>query len=226
MRAAAESAWKYAKVEKTAGISRGGWILLGGINFFQSAFLLDHAVLGNNQTEDAINIIHSKFSIRDSEFENTLADAIDSDFSEGEITGCYFHDIGGDAVDVSGTTATVSDTRMERITDKGVSVGEASTATIRNVSMDMVGIGIASKDLSKAYVYHTSIANARFSALAAYIKKAVYGPAYIEAPDLIVTGTKDEAVVQLGSTILLRGLSVPGVEIDVDKLYSEGILGN
>ncbi len=222
-----ESTWKYVKVEKTFGISRSGWILTGGITFFKSDIRLEHAILGNNQTEDAINPIHSKFTVIDSEFENTFADAIDADFCEEvKISGSYFHDIAGDAIDVSGTTITISDTRMERITDKGVSVGEASTATIRNVTMDIVGIGIASKDLSKAYVYQTSIAHARFSALAAYIKKPVYGPAYIEAPDLIVTDSEREAIVQIGSTILLRGQTVPGVQIDVDKLYSEGILGN
>ena len=115
---------------------------------------------------------------------------------------------------------------MERITDKGVSVGEKSTVTVQEVTMDTVGIGIASKDLSKTYVYATQISHARFAALAAYIKKPVYGPAYLEAPDLVVTDTQTEAVVQIGSTILLRGKEVPGIELDVDKLYAEGILGN
>ena len=221
-----ESSWKYAVVEQTAGIDRNGWILTGGITFYQSNIRLEHALIGNNQTEDAINVIHGQFFFTDSEFANTTADAFDSDFSEGEIVGCYFHDITGDAVDVSGTKVTVRNTQMERITDKGVSVGEKSTVTVQEVTMDTVGIGIASKDLSKTYVYATQISHARFAALAAYIKKPVYGPAYLEAPDLVVTDTQTEAVVQIGSTILLRGKEVPGIELDVDKLYAEGILGN
>lgn len=221
-----ESSWKYAIVEKTAGIDRNGWILTGGITFYQSTIRLDHVLIGNNQTEDAINVIHSQFNFVDSEFANTPSDAFDSDFSEGEIDNCYFHDINGDAVDVSGTTVTVKNTRIKNITDKGVSVGEKSTVTIRDVTMDTVGIGVASKDLSKAYVYTSTISKARFAALAAYIKKPVYGPAYLEAPDLKVTDTQTEAVAQTGSTILLRGKEVPGIEMDVDKLYAEGILGN
>jgi len=115
---------------------------------------------------------------------------------------------------------------MERITDKGVSVGEKSTVIIQNVQMDTVGIGAASKDLSNTYVYTTTISHARYAALAAYIKKPVYGPAYIEAPDVVITDTTTEAVAQTGSTILLHGEEVPTVELDVDKLYKEGILGN
>jgi hypothetical protein len=221
-----ESLWKDAAVEQTWGISRNGWILTGGITFYQSDIRLENVFLGNNQTEDAINVIHSHFNFIDSEFANTFADAFDSDFSEGEVSGCYFHDITGDAVDVSDTKATVKDSKMERITDKGVSAGEKSTVIIQNVQMDTVGIGAASKDLSKTYVYTTQISHARFAALAAYIKKPVYGPAYLEAPDVVITDTTTEAVAQTGSTILLHGKEVPPVELDVDKLYLEGILGN
>lgn len=221
-----ESLWSYAAVEQTGGISRNGWILTGGITFYQSDIRLENVFLGNNQTEDAINVIHGDFNFIDSEFANTFADAFDSDYSQGEVSGCYFHDITGDAVDVSGTTATIKDSKMERITDKGVSVGEKSTVIIQNVQIDSVGIGVASKDLSKTYVYTTQISHAEFAALAAYIKKPVYGPAYLEAPDVVITNTITEAVVQTGSTILLHGEEVPSVEMDVDKLYSEGILGN
>jgi len=224
--AANGSLWQYAAVEKTTGISRGGWIMTGGITFFKSDIKLDHVLIGNNQTEDAINVIHSQFDFVDSEWVNTFADAFDSDFSNGTVTNCYFHDVNGDAVDVSGTTATVSGTRMERITDKGVSAGETSTMTVENVQMDTVGIGVASKDLSRVTLSDTEIANARFSALAAYIKKPVYGPASIDAKNVTITGTQTANVAQTGSTILVDGKAVETVELDVDRLYQEGILGN
>ncbi|RPJ20983.1 MAG: hypothetical protein EHM33_27255, partial [Chloroflexi bacterium] len=55
LNAETESLWTYARVENTFGIARGGWILTGGITFFNSSIRLEHAILGNNQTEDAIN---------------------------------------------------------------------------------------------------------------------------------------------------------------------------
>lgn len=226
LNAETESVWTYAKVENTFGIARGGWILTGGITFFNSSIRLDHAILGNNQTEDAINVIHGKFAFIDSEFLHTFADAFDGDFVEGEIRGSYFHDIAGDAIDVSGSNAIVADTRIERIGDKGVSVGEDSVMTIENVTMDTVGIGIASKDLSKTYVKDTTISRARFSALAAYIKKPVFGPASIEATNLVILETETPAVAQMGSTILLNDERVKTVQLDVEKLYEEGVLGN
>ncbi len=221
-----DSLWQYALVDKTGGIDRQGWVTTGGITFFQSTIVLEHTLLGNNQTEDAINVIHGVFKFHDCEFANTFADALDSDFSTGEVTNCYFHDVAGDAVDVSGTQATISGSRMERVTDKGVSVGEQSDITVNDVKMDTVGIGVASKDLSKAMVTQTEIRKARFSALAAYIKKPVYGPASIEARGVTVLDTEKAAVVQKGSTILIDGKAVPSVDLDVEQLYKEKILGN
>ena len=90
LNAAKESLWKYAKIEQTHGIARQGWILTGGITFFASDITLDHAIIGNNQTEDAINVVHGQFTFINSEFENTFADAFDSDFSNGVIRDCYF----------------------------------------------------------------------------------------------------------------------------------------
>ncbi len=226
MSSAQGSEWRYAAVEKTGGIDRSGWTLTGGITFFQSDILLDHALIGRNRTEDAINVIHGQFTFRDSEFSTTFADAFDSDFSTGIISNCTFHDIAGDAVDVSGTSAVIYDTRMERIGDKGVSVGENSTVTIDGVSIDTVGIGVASKDLSRVTLSDSTIRKASFAALAAYIKKPVYGPASIETTNLTILDTIKEAVAQTGSTILLRGKPVQPVDLDVDLLYQQGILGN
>lgn len=220
------STWKNAYVERTTGINRDGWILTGGITFFQSDIILDETFIGKNSTEDAINVVHSKFIFRNAEFANTLSDAFDSDFSTGEITNCYFYDIAGDAIDISGTQVTIADTQIEKIGDKGISVGEESIVTVRGVSMKTVGIGIASKDLSKVYVTQTEIIDARYAALAAYIKKPVYGPALIEATDIVITNTPEEAIVQTGSEILLRGKIVKTIDMDVDRLYAEQILGN
>ena len=221
-----DSYWRYAIVEKTGGISRDGWILTGGITFYKATLQADQVVLGNNETEDAINFVHGSFSIHNSEFINTFADALDSDFSSGEIVNCSFREIAGDAIDVSGTRATVKDSQMKSVADKGVSVGENSRISIDNLLIDTVGIGVASKDLSSVIVNNTEIRNARFAALAAYIKKPVYGPASIEATNLTILNTETDAVAQEGSTILLNGEIIQTIELDVDKLYAEGLLGN
>ena len=221
-----DSHWKYATVEKTTGIDRSGWTLTGGITFYKSNIQLNHVLIGNNETEDAINVIHGNFQFEDSVFANTSADAFDSDFSDGTIVNCVFKDIIGDAIDTSGTKLTVRDSRMDRVTDKAVSAGEDSDVSLTNLFINEVGIGVASKDLSKVTLSKAEIRKARFSALAAYMKKPVYGPGWLEANEVTILETEKDAVAQEGSTIILNGHPVETVDLDVDRLYAEGVLGN
>lgn len=221
-----ESLWKYARVDSTHGIARQGWILTGGITFFDSNIYLDHAILGNNQTEDAINVVHGNFTFVDSMFENTFADAFDSDFSNGEIRDCTFQNVLGDAVDVSGTMAELSSLNLLNIGDKGLSIGENSHVQAVNIYMDTVGIGVASKDLSTIDIRDSKIQNARFAGLAAYIKKPVYGPASITAENVEIVNSLQLYLAQLGSIIEVDGETVQEQDLDVDRLYAEGILGN
>jgi len=221
-----ESIWKYARIDSTHGIERQGWILTGGITFFASDITLDHAIIGNNQTEDAVNVVHSKFIFVDTLFENTFSDAFDSDFSNGEIRDCTFQNVQGDAVDVSGTFAKLSSLVILNVGDKGLSIGENSHVQADNIKMDGMGIGIASKDLSTIEIRDSEIQNARFAGLAAYIKKPVYGPAVIAAENVRILNSAQLYVAQVGSTIQVDGKVIQGQDLDVDTLYKEGILGN
>jgi hypothetical protein len=224
--AGAPSIWNYVRVEKTRSISRNGWILTGGITFYKSPITLDHVSLLNTLAEDDINAVESPFVFRDSEFGQTASDAFDSDYSDGEISGCSFHNVGGDAVDTSGAVVSISDTRMLDITDKGVSAGESSRINITNVQMQNVGIGIASKDLSVVVANQVTIRGAVHAGLAAYTKKAVFGPGTIRADQTEVLDSQTISMVQTGSTLVLNGKTIQGRELDVKKLYELGILGN
>ena len=226
LQAEEESLWKYARIELTHGIERQGWILTGGITFFASDIYLDHAILGNNQTEDAINVVHGNFTFVDTLFENAFADAFDSDFSNGEIRDCTFQNIQGDAVDVSGTYAELSSLILVNIGDKGLSIGENSHVQATNIFMDTVGIGVASKDLSTIDIRDSEFRNVQFAGLSAYIKKPVYGPGIITAENVKIINALHLYVAQLGSTIQVDGTFVPEQDLDVDALYAEGVLGN
>lgn len=179
-----DSIWKYALIEKMGGIAREGWMLTGGITFYESPLSLDHVRILHSQGEDAINVVRSKFSFLDSEFGYAVSDAFDGDFSTGTIIGCSFHDIGGDAIDISGADLIVEATSIVNVADKGVSVGEQSIATLYDVQIYTVGVGVASKDLSSISIDQVDISGAVNAGLAAYIKKPVYGPAHIKALSL------------------------------------------
>ncbi len=223
LNATTESSWRYVTVEKMAGItSRPGWALTGGITFYESDVDIAHARIGDNTTEDALNVVRASLSLDYVEFQHTASDAFDGDFVSGSIAHSSFIDIGGDAVDLSGSQVTVSDTYIVGVGDKGVSAGEGSQVHLRNLTIREVGFGVVSKDRSNVLVETASIDAARVAGLAAYIKKPQYGPATLEASDVKIENTQTPALCQLDSLLVWNGETIPSEDIDVDALYQQG----
>ena len=220
------STWQYVTMEKMGGISRSGWILTGGVTFYESDADLSFSRFGNSYTEDALNIIRSSFSFEYIEFFNTPSDAFDGDFVNGTVSNTSFHDIVGDAFDVSGSEATIADSYFVNVGDKAISAGENSDLIVDNITVRNVSIGVSSKDLSSVVIRSSSIDNASIAGLAAYIKKPQYGAASITAKGVEITNTSRIALCQTDNELYLNGESVPEVDIDVDALYEQGILGN
>tara|TARA_B100000029_G_scaffold516548_1_gene630765 strand:- start:2005 stop:4596 length:2592 start_codon:yes stop_codon:yes gene_type:complete len=221
-----ESSWKHVLIEKTEGVNRAGWTLTGGITFYESPSVLDHVKIAETVAEDALNIVRSSYKITNSEFRSTVSDAFDGDFSAGTISTSHFHDIGGDAIDVSGANLSVTSNSISKVVDKAISAGENSSVEIDNTKIENVGIGIASKDSSTVSISNSIISKANNAALAAFIKKPEYGPATIRTNQLTISDTELNSLVQTNSTVLLNGIMQNTSTIDVDDLYAQGILGN
>jgi len=221
LQAGAPSTWRYVTVERAAPVDRNGWTLTGGVTFYQSPIALDHCRILDSPGEDAINVVRADFAFRSSEFGPAAADAFDADFANGTVEECVFHHTGGDGVDVSGSQVQVTRARFLDIGDKGISVGENSLLTARDVYFENVAFAVVSKDLSHATVENATIVNAGIAGLVAYIKKPTYGPATISASDVtfIDTPADRHTLVQTGSWIDLNGARVWGTEVDVEALY-------
>lgn len=221
LEANAPSAWNHVTVESASAIDQEGWLLTGAVTFYQSPIRLAHSHLLNSRAEDAINVIHTSFEFVQSEFGATASDAFDADFATGIVEDCSFYDIGGDAIDISGSQVQVRRIKLAHIDDKGLSVGENSELSAEDVHFEAVRFGLVSKDLSRATLTNAIISNVQEAALAAYTKKPAYGPASLTAQDIHFINVPQERqmLIQTGSWIELEGTRVWGTKVDVDALY-------
>ena len=220
------SVWEHTVVQNTHGIERKGWILTGGITFYKSPIYLVRSHIQGSKAEDGINVILSAFEFRESEFSDVASDAFDGDFTEGVIYASNFHDVAGDAIDVSGSQIKVSEVVLQSIGDKALSIGENSQLEAMDIQAINIGIAVASKDLSQAQVERITIQDAIHAGLTAYTKKPEYGPANITASDVEFKNTTQKTLVQTESWIHLEDNKIEGSELDVKALYAAGILGN
>ena len=196
--------------------------LSGCINFYDTKIKIKNIQINNSNCEDLINFINSKYKISDSNFLNSKSDGIDSDFSEGIIINSVFENIGGDAIDLSGSNLYVKNLSLKKIKDKAFSIGEKSKAEINDVLITDTGVGLAAKDGSDVKIFNSKISLTKLYDIMAYEKKNFYGSSKIYAyrNDL----DPNKVIASKNNFISLDEKNVLTTFIDVKKLYSEEIM--
>ena len=159
----------------------------GAVTFYNSDVKIFNSVFsGNIYGDDYINIINSKFSLKNIEIYDSIFDSIDIDFSDGNINGVKIINPGNDALDFSTSKVTVENTHIINSGDKAISAGENSEINLKKIIIDQSKIGIASKDSSKVIGEEIQILNTQI-ALTSYIKKDIY-----ESPVITIFNSKIE----------------------------------
>jgi len=185
------------------------FLILGSINFHQTNVEIDNVEFENIFSEDAINIIKSKFKINNSIFKNISSDAIDSDFSNGKIESVRFKNITNDAMDFSGSNVEIYDSNFQNVKDKLISGGEESNIQISKIKAINSKSGIISKDGSKVYANNIIFDNVQIP-FAAYQKKSQYDHGLLVVNDFKVENflvkfvKDDKSQVTLNNAIQLN----------------------
>ena len=106
------SKFKWLNISDVSGVGKAsnpnghefnGWNMTGGITAYKSPVEFENCHFKNFQTEDALNIISSTFTLNKCTFVNSYSDAFDGDFVTGNLKQCVFKNINGDGVDFSGS---------------------------------------------------------------------------------------------------------------------------
>jgi hypothetical protein len=224
LRSEAPHDWEYVVVSDTTGIDHRGWRLVGGCTLRASEVRIVGSRFEGNRAEDAVNLIRSKFDFRDVTVSDTFSDAFDCDFCEGSVTGGRIEQVGGDGIDVSGSTVRVDGTVLEDIRDKAISVGEGSRLEAHNVAIRRVGTAVVGKDGSSVIFEDSTLSDVQHVAIMAYTKKREYGGGRVVARNIEMTRVARAASAQHGSQVLIDGVATATSEVDVDGLYERGYM--
>ncbi len=198
--------------------SNPGWKMSGSVTYYESPVDISNCTFASNRIgDDCLNIIRSKFQMDKTLFKNTRADAFDCDFCEGMIDNSSFVDIGNDAVDISGTEMLLNNIVIENVGDKGLSAGENSQMTVRNVQITNAEIAITSKDksilkLENGEVYKSTIA------ITAFQKKSEFGPGIVIVKGLKVEEAKIPYLIEENSSLTVDDEVIPPSRDNVKEI--------
>lgn len=196
--------------EDLALFQEGNWSLTSSVTFYESPVDISYCKFKNNTAaDDYLNIIRSTFTLENSVFENSFADAIDLDFTEGSIDNVSFLNIGigdddGDALDLSGSVVEVGDLWINNTTDKGLSVGEESILSVDDVVIQKADIAVAVKDNSKLNIENAKIIDSRIG-VAVFQKKSEFGSATANI-DFLEDNSKIPFLVEQESVLTVEGI--------------------
>ncbi|MDX2248753.1 MAG: right-handed parallel beta-helix repeat-containing protein [Bacteroidia bacterium] len=198
---AKEESWmSYVQFIGMNTLEKDHWNLTGAVTFYESPVKIAHCTFSQNHCEDALNLIRSKFQMHNSRISNTFMDGLDVDFCVGTIQNCIFSNTRNDASDFSGSQIFINDCIMKNIGDKGISVGEKSTAFLKGIQIFGAVIGVASKDLSEVTIESIDLNDCQ-TAFAAYRKKPEFGGGKIRVKKYSLQGVKFPSHIEPGSVL-------------------------
>jgi hypothetical protein len=211
-------------IQETNFFKDGLLNLTGAVNFYKSDVDIKNTEFINSIAEDALNIVHSDFLLDQVTIDTSVSDGFDSDFSTGIITNSVFKNINGDGVDFSGSNVKINESFFSNIKDKAVSSGEASNLYLKNLTIDNVGVGVASKDGSITEANGLNISNYNLNALMTYIKKSFYTEPSLSVFNIKLDSKENPYSRQKGTEMKVDGKNVVETILDVDTMYKSGVM--
>ena len=142
-----DSKFNWVNFSEFSALQNDSLSLPSAITFYLSNLSIKNSKFSDNKSgDDLVNFFRCKMSINNSHFVNSLADALDSDFSSGDLDNNYFDSCGNDALDCSGSFLNVKNSVFTNILDKAISAGENSIVALDNCKIINSAIGLTSKD--------------------------------------------------------------------------------
>lgn len=218
------SALHYVYFEKLRNPQRGNFAPTGAVSFYESDVSFSFVRSIDNQSEDALNIIRSKFDFEDVSFLGTLRDGFDSDFSQGRMKRVQYARCGNDCFDASGSTIQLEDVTVEGAGDKAISVGEASSVAISKLKVKNANCGLVSKDTSRLTAKEVELTGVTYD-LASYRKKPEFGPGWMQIEQLLIS---DEAkyAIEVGSNVSIDEKQLPATLKHLRGLFYPNLYPN
>ena len=158
-----------------------GIFFSGGFSIhYSEEVILRNSRIEGNHADDGVNFkyVHSVL-IENTLFQDNFADQVDLDSSNGRVINSQFFNkqktsLNGDGIDTSGSDVLISNSIFTGFNDKGISSGERSNVIIHKCKLHNNNIGVAVKDLSRAFFVDVDFNN-NYKDVAAYRKKHVFG---------------------------------------------------
>lgn len=178
---------------------------LGAVQFVRTTIELNKVKLTNLTTEDGINFYRSNFELKNVAMNNVVDDCIDSDWSWGTVSQVTISNCGGDGIDLNNSLVEISGAEVTDSADKGISIGEASLAKIKDSTLHGGKVAVAVKDSSWLLLdTGVSMNEGQGTGVALYVKNAMFGSGRIDFIGTKNRNNLEPRIVDLGGSSVTK----------------------
>lgn len=202
-----------------------GIVLRGMLSVFHSDLRLEKSEIMFSTSDDGVNTKYGRVEIKENNFHDNSADALDVDFVSGLVAGNVFRFNGNDAIDISGADLTIRDNVILRPRDKGVSIGEKSKTALFNNVIAGAGEGLAVKDSSEAEIVNNVLVQNKIG-LNLYRNKAIFNGGEAKLINSIVWDNDTQIKKDDLSKIDVMSSAIEGGWSDPDTLVVTPLFNN
>ncbi|SGY99045.1 Putative uncharacterized protein [Moritella viscosa] len=211
----------------SASPKQGNWQPRGALYMYDVNLNASNITLRNNRSEDALNMINSKFNLTKLIIENAYSDGFDCDFCKGTISDSQFNTVGvrsgGDAIDISGSNIIVRNSKFNQIRDKAISAGEHSSVDAVNIQVSNAAFGIVAKDGSQVIAADINAVDIKHYLFMSYMKKPFFGGARLQASNFNCDNCSNISMLQKNNYLSLDGQQQTAKKLNVKKLYTSSM---
>ncbi len=209
-----KSTFEHVNFIQLSNISNFSIKLPGAITCYRSDVTFESCLFKQNvRGDDLLNLVNCQFEISDCKFKSVNADAFDGDFVTGKIIRTTFDTIGNDAIDISGSSITISDVLISNVEDKAISAGEASKVLVDRTDVTNVELAFTSKDLSEIIGSEISVTSSKVG-FVGFKKKPEFGSATIRVSDLKINDVDVPFLIETGSSAFLDGEEIRSEKLE------------
>ena len=224
LNAKTESIFEYVNFINLKSFNEYGRHLTGSVTIYESDVYFNHCIFENNKSEDALNSFNNNIILKNTLFLNNASDDFDGDFVKGVINKSKFYNSQNDAIDISGSDMNIMNVEINKFGDKGLSLGENSSAYLYNLIISNGEIGVACKDYSKLNGEKIKIDNCNVG-ITSFQKKSEYGPSIIKINDTFTYNCFEPLLIEAASEVYINGKYIKPNKVDVKNILYGNLYG-
>lgn len=214
---ASKSMFRYAVFKNLPKVHDEEWARSAAITFYESNVEFSNCSFYNSKAEDGVNLIRSDFLFKECLFQKMANDALDVDFSEGEILNCVFEDCKENALDITMSKLNVSSIYVNGVGNKAFNLKAGTQLKGKDIRIKNATIGISAEDLCTIDLKAVTITDAEIG-LTAYKNKPGGGHPTLTVSGLVFKNVKTTILKEKKSAIVANGVTIVDEVEDVEKI--------